>query len=162
MAKLSKKSHSPEAPAPTAALAPRVALRLEAAGRRLRILERMTGGLSVRRISRAQKSGARRPQQMEGNRQSVARPQLAAAREDLTAKRNRPEMAPQRLEKIEFAPGNGMASEASKPQHLVHGRAADRALRRSRSPTCGPAATVEFDARGGRWEIFRLATPWNR
>ena len=28
-------------------------------------------------------------------------------------------MAPQRLEKIESAPGNGMASEASDPQHLV-------------------------------------------
>ena len=38
-------------------------------------------------------------------------------------------MAPQRFEKIESAPGNGMASEASDPQHLVHGRAADRALR---------------------------------
>ena len=52
-----------------------------------------------------------------------------AGREDLTAKRSRPEMAPQRLEKIESAPGNGMVSEAWKPQHLVHGRAADRALR---------------------------------
>ena len=30
---------------------------------------------------------------------------------DLTAKRSRPEMAPQQLEKIESAPGNGMASE---------------------------------------------------
>jgi hypothetical protein len=36
-------------------------------------------------------------------------------------------MAPQRLEKIESAPGNGMGSEASNPQHLVHGRATDRA-----------------------------------
>jgi hypothetical protein len=34
-------------------------------------------------------------------------------------------MAPQRLEKIESAPGNGMASEASDPQDLVRG--ADRA-----------------------------------
>ena len=51
-----------------------------------------------------------------------------AAREGLTAKRSRREMAPQRLEKIESAPGNGMGSEASKPQDLVHGRAADRAL----------------------------------
>jgi hypothetical protein len=48
-----------------------------------------------------------------------------AAREDLS----RPELAPQRFEKIESGPGNGMASDASKPQHLVHGRAADRALR---------------------------------
>ena len=36
-------------------------------------------------------------------------------------------MALQRLEKIESAPGNGMASEASNPQHLVRGRAAGRA-----------------------------------
>jgi hypothetical protein len=38
-------------------------------------------------------------------------------------------MAPQRLEKIESAPGNGMVSDAWKPQHLVHVRGADRALR---------------------------------
>jgi hypothetical protein len=38
-------------------------------------------------------------------------------------------MAPQRFEKIESAPGNGMASEASKLQDVVHGRVADRALR---------------------------------
>jgi hypothetical protein len=36
-------------------------------------------------------------------------------------------MAPQRLEKIESAPGNGMVSEALNPQDVVHGRAADRA-----------------------------------
>jgi hypothetical protein len=36
-------------------------------------------------------------------------------------------MPPQRLEKIESAPGIGMVSEASNPQDLVHGRAADRA-----------------------------------
>ena len=35
-------------------------------------------------------------------------------------------MAPQRLEKIESAPGNGMGSEASNLQDLVRGRAADR------------------------------------
>jgi hypothetical protein len=50
-----------------------------------------------------------------------------AGREDLTAKPSRREMAPQRLEKIESAPGNGMVSEAWKPQDMVHGRAADRA-----------------------------------
>ena len=33
-------------------------------------------------------------------------------------------MAPQRLEKIESAPGNGMGSEASNLLDLVHGRAA--------------------------------------
>ena len=72
-----------------------------------------------------------------------------------------PEMAPQRLEKIESAPENGMVSEASKPQHLVHGRAADRALRRN---SLGPPSTArrpQFtnSKQGGRWEIFRLATP---
>ena len=36
-------------------------------------------------------------------------------------------MAPQQLEKIESGPGNGMGSEASNPQDLVHGRATDRA-----------------------------------
>jgi hypothetical protein len=30
-------------------------------------------------------------------------------------------MAPQRLEKIESAPGNGMASKAANPQDVVHG-----------------------------------------
>ena len=44
-----------------------------------------------------------------------------AAREGLTAKRSRPEMAPQRLEKIESAPGNGMGSEASNPQDWYTG-----------------------------------------
>jgi hypothetical protein len=39
-------------------------------------------------------------------------------------RQNRPEMAPQCLEKIESAPGNGMGSEDSDPQHLVQGRAA--------------------------------------
>jgi hypothetical protein len=50
-----------------------------------------------------------------------------AARDGLTARRSRPEMAPQRLEMIESAPGNGMGTEASNPQDVVHGRAADRA-----------------------------------
>jgi hypothetical protein len=45
----------------------------------------------------------------------------------LTAKRTRPEMAPQRLEKIESAPVNGRASQASNPQDVVHPHAADRA-----------------------------------
>src|ERR1700678_426171 len=48
------------------------------------------------------------------------------AREWLTAKRSRQEMAPQQLEKIESGPGNGMGSEASNPQDVVDGRAADR------------------------------------
>ena len=53
-------------------------------------------------------------------------------RERLTAKGSRPEMAPQRLEKIESAPGNGMGSEASNLQDLVRGRA-DRARLRPTS-----------------------------
>jgi hypothetical protein len=40
-------------------------------------------------------------------------------RERLTAKRSRPEMAPQRFEKIESGPGNGRGSEASNLQDLV-------------------------------------------
>jgi len=42
-----------------------------------------------------------------------------AAGEGLTAKRARPEMAPQRLEKVRSAPGNGMASAARDPQDLI-------------------------------------------
>src|SRR5271170_4323388 len=75
-----------------------------------------------------------------------------AARECLTAKRSRPEMAPQRLEKIESAPGNGMGSEASNPQHLVHGRTTDRAPRRLTNDKVGklqkkaPKALKSLDA----------------
>jgi hypothetical protein len=36
-------------------------------------------------------------------------------------------MAPQQVEKIEFAPGNGMVPEAANPLDVVKGRAADRA-----------------------------------
>src|SRR5271168_121656 len=54
------------------------------------------------------------------------------ARECLTAKRSRREMALQRLEKIESGPGNGMGLEASNPQDVVDGRAADRARLRPR------------------------------
>src|SRR5271156_1553866 len=52
---------------------------------------------------------------------------VTAGREGVTAKRNRREIAPQRLEKIESAPENGMVSEASNPQGLVCGRSVDRA-----------------------------------
>ena len=52
-----------------------------------------------------------------------------AAREGLGANRSRSEMAPQRLENIKSALGNGSVSEASKPQDVVHGRGAHRALR---------------------------------
>jgi hypothetical protein len=46
---------------------------------------------------------------------------LSLCRAGPMAKRSRREMAPQRLEKIESAPGNGMVSEASNLQHLVRG-----------------------------------------
>jgi hypothetical protein len=36
-------------------------------------------------------------------------------------------MAPQQVEKIESAPGNGRGSEAANPLDVVRGRAADRA-----------------------------------
>jgi hypothetical protein len=61
-----------------------------------------------------------------------------AAREDLTAKRSRPEMAPQRFEKIESAPGNGMVWEDWNPQDVVHGRAAGRARLRLTSRLAPP------------------------
>jgi hypothetical protein len=72
-----------------------------------------------------------------------------AAREDVTANWSRPEMAPQRLEKIESAPENGMVSQVSKPQHLVYGRVAHRALRRTNlgAPPYGSAATVHNSKR---------------
>jgi hypothetical protein len=60
-----------------------------------------------------------------------------AARESVTAKRSRREMAPQRLEKIESAPGNGMVSVASNPQDVVCGRAAGRARLRLTSRNVG-------------------------
>ena len=60
-----------------------------------------------------------------------------AARESVTAKRSRREMAPQRLEKIESAPGNGMVSVASNPQDVVRARAADRAPLRLTSRNVG-------------------------
>ena len=50
-----------------------------------------------------------------------------AAREGLTAKWSRPEMAPQRLEKIESAPGNGMGSEALDHKMWYTARETDRA-----------------------------------
>ena len=43
----------------------------------------------------------------------------AAARDGLAVERSRRQMAPQELEKIESAPGNGMAPAASNRQYLV-------------------------------------------
>jgi len=50
-----------------------------------------------------------------------------------------PEMAPQGLEKIESAPGNGRVSEASNPQDVVHIRAAGPYPIGSLSPGARPA-----------------------
>ena len=55
-------------------------------------------------------------------------------------------MAPQRLEKVESAPGNGMGSEASNLQHLVHGQAADRARLRLTSRNNGKVAELQKKA----------------
>src|SRR5271170_969682 len=61
-----------------------------------------------------------------GSLQPVAAPERLGLDRAGPAQTRR-EMAPQRLEKIESGPGNGMVSEASNPQHLVHGCAADTA-----------------------------------
>ncbi len=106
MAKLSKKSCHPEAPAPAGQPAPRVAPSREAADQRLWRFR----FFSCFRVG---------PNPVD---------KFLAE----TARRGRPEMAPQRLEKIKSAPGNGSTSEAWKPQHLVHGRAADLRSGRSR------------------------------
>ena len=50
---------------------------------------------------------------------SEAPAQIPSELAALLAARIRPQMAPQRLEKIESAPGNGMASEALDPQDVV-------------------------------------------
>ena len=65
-----------------------------------------------------------------------------AARERLTAKARPPLMAPQRLEKTEFAPGNGMAPEAS--THKIWGQEGAAALAEFHSH---PAACSEDGAR---------------
>jgi hypothetical protein len=54
--------------------------------------------------------------------------EIAPWLEAYIAKRSRPQMAPQRLEKIESAPGNGMASEAPDPQDMVQSATAPRRL----------------------------------
>ena len=65
-----------------------------------------------------------------------ARPKANAAftrgviREYLRAQSVGPEMVPQRLEKIDSAPGSGMAPEASNPQDLVRGTSGDAATGR--------------------------------
>ena len=163
MAKLSKKSRRPEAPAPVVEPAPRVAPRRKTADQRLRILERLTTGLSVAHIARVEKLTVRRVQQI-----------IAAM-----------------LESREIDPPAGFVqlqvarlSDAMIVTHtmMMDGdpQAVDRMIRLTReldryhgfgqaqipappapSPTrrVGRAAPVdEFDTRGrGRGEIFRLA-----
>jgi hypothetical protein len=64
MVKLSKKSCHQQAPAPGAEPARRVAPGRKAADQRLRILERLTTGLSVAHIARVEKVTVRRVQQI--------------------------------------------------------------------------------------------------
>ena len=54
------------------------------------------------------------------------------------------EMAPQHIEKIESAVENGSISEASKPQYVVDGRAAHRALRLTKSGAAWEMQTKIF------------------
>src|SRR5271156_3860961 len=70
----------------------------------------------------------RRSEERRADRRSFERGVSVAgiAERDADGKTRR-KMAPQRIEKIESGPGNGMGSEASNPQHLVHGPAADQA-----------------------------------
>jgi hypothetical protein len=72
-----------------------------------------------------------------------------------------PEMAPQGLEKIESAPGNGRVSEASNPQDVVHGCAADRVRSAAQSRSVPQSSAVGGDSspRRTRRKIFRLAKP---
>src|SRR5271156_6597525 len=58
------------------------------------------------------------------------------------------EMASQRLENIESAPGNGSVSEAAEPQDVVHGRAAHRALRLTEGAGLGSYSVAEKGAYG--------------
>jgi hypothetical protein len=167
--------------APAAETVARIASRRKTADQRLRILERLTMGLSVAHRARVEELTPRRAPQiiaemlarretdppagfaqfeiarlskamivamMQGNLQAMdrsasltseidryhgfAQAQIPWARDAaaqprlvgrLRAKRTRPEMAPQRLEKIESGPGNGRVSEASNPQDVVHGQA---------------------------------------
>ena len=64
---------------------------------------------------------------------------------------------PQRLEKIESAPGNGMVSEASDPQDLVRGRAADRAPLRLTSRNVGASPSLRDNAGSARLGSYNVA-----
>ena len=126
MAEPSETSRSREAHASEAAA--RIAPRRKTADQRLGILEWLAMGLTVAGGAADGADGFALAQ-IPWARDAAAPPGLAAR---LTAERSRREMAPQRLEKIESTPGNGMVSEASNPQDLVHRSAADCALRLSK------------------------------
>ena len=69
---------------------------------------------------------ARRPAGAEGAGRLPTSSRSGVESTGRTFSPSRSEMAPQRLEKTESALGNGMASDASNLQHLVHARVADR------------------------------------
>ena len=152
----SKKPHRQAPSWPAAGLARR--LPPAPAGRRPWGRERLNTGHSLARLPELRACSIfvhappsrRRPP----NRSSMSRTEAfrspESRREGLMAKRSRPEMAPQRLEKIESAPGNGRASEASDPQDLVPVHAADRAR-----PQLGAARMRKVAENARRSEIAR-------
>jgi hypothetical protein len=88
------------------------------------------------------------PPRRAGTPRDLVEPRLAriAAREGLTAKRSRPEMALQRLEMIESALGNGMGSEASNPT-----RCGTRARLTARDSGRGAARMTRLQFRKGNF-----------
>jgi hypothetical protein len=79
-------------------------------------------------------------------------------RETLRQHGDRREMAPQPLEKIESAPGNGMVSKASNLQDVVHGRVADPA----RLPLTSRDAFRSAGAPRERLRATGVAGKWRR
>ena len=70
-------------------------------------------------------------------------------------------MAPQPIEKIESAPGNGMVSKAWNVQDVVHGRAADPARvpltsRDAFPPAGAPRERLRATEVAGKWRRNRL------
>jgi len=90
------------------------------------------------------------------------------------AERIRPQMAPQRIEKIESRPGNGMASEAPDPQHMVQrrGRAASALASADQtpraveappaSPDMAPQKLEEIESTPGNGMTPEGSRPWRR
>ena len=92
------------------------------------------------------KSRAGRPEANAAFRRGVLR-------ECLRGRSVGPEMVPQGLEKIDSAPGNGMASKASDPRHLVQRRAAAVTLQNPH----GISLEVRGNANGKRAACLGLA-----